>query len=67
MNFIEKEFHPIIEEYITGYMDEKLSSSERDAFEEVLASDEELRSLALSAKHGKKMMGLLRVLREINE
>lgn len=55
-NFIEKEYHPIIEDYITNYVDENLESGERDAFEEVLVHDDDLRELAFSAKEGKKLL-----------
>ncbi|GAB5409158.1 MAG: hypothetical protein BalsKO_15230 [Balneolaceae bacterium] len=59
-NFIEKEYHPIIEEYITDYVDETLESGERDAFEEVLVHDDDLRELASSAKEGKRLIQELR-------
>ncbi|MEQ9308922.1 MAG: hypothetical protein RLN90_05660 [Balneolaceae bacterium] len=55
-NFIEKEYHPIIEDYITNYVDENLDTGERDAFEEVLVHDDDLRELAFSAKEGKKLL-----------
>jgi len=55
-NFIEKEYHPIIEEYITDYVDNTLESGERDAFEEVLVHDDDLRELAFSAKEGKRLL-----------
>lgn len=60
-----KEYHPVIEEYILDYVDEKLTATERDAFEEVLVSDDDLRNLAFSAKDGKKLVSLLRVLRRV--
>jgi hypothetical protein len=65
MDFMEKEYHPIIEEYVVDYVDEKLTATERDAFEEVLVSDDDLRKLAFSAKDGRKLMGILRVLRKV--
>ncbi len=55
-NFIEKEYHPVIEDYISDYVDEKLELAERDAFEEVLVQDDDLRELAFSAKEGKKLL-----------
>lgn len=60
-----KEYHPVIEEYILDYVDEELTATERDAFEEVLVSDDDLRNLAFSAKDGKKLVSLLRVLRRV--
>jgi len=65
MDFMVKEYHPVIEEYILDYVDEKLTATERDAFEEVLVSDDDLRNLAFSAKDGKKLVSLLRVLRRV--
>lgn len=65
MDFIEKEYHPIIEEYVVDYVDEKLTATERDAFEEVLVSDDDLRELAFSAKDGKRLVSVLRVLRKL--
>ena len=65
MDFMEKEYHPVIEEYVVDYVDEKLTATERDAFEEVLVSDDDLRKLAFSAKDGRKLMGILRLLRKV--
>ena len=65
MDFMVKEYHPVIEEYILDYVDEELTATERDAFEEVLVSDDDLRNLAFSAKDGKKLVSLLRVLRRV--
>lgn len=59
-NFTEKEYHPIIEEYITDYVDGTLEIGERDAFEEVLVHDDDLRELAFSAKEGKRLIQELR-------
>ncbi len=55
-NFIEKEYHPVIENYISDYIDETLKHGERDAFEEVLVYDDDLRELAFSAKEGKRLI-----------
>ncbi|MFV1885481.1 MAG: hypothetical protein ACMZ7B_13410 [Balneola sp.] len=55
-NFTDKEYHPVIEEYITDYVDETMTTGERDAFEEVLVHDDDLRELAFSAKEGKKLI-----------
>ncbi len=65
MEFMEKEYHPVIEEYVVDYVDEKLTATERDAFEEVLVSDDDLRILAFSAKDGQRLLEILRVLRKI--
>ena len=65
MDFMVKEYHPVIEEYILDYVDEELTATERDAFEEVLVSDDDLRDLAFSAKDGKRLISLLNVLRKI--
>ncbi len=62
---MEKEYHPVIEEYVVDYVDEKLTATERDAFEEVLVSDDDLRELAHSAKDGRRLIEMLRVLRKL--
>lgn len=55
-NFTDKEYHPVIEDFICNYAESTLDLAERDAFEEVLAGDEDLRELAFSAKEGKKLL-----------
>lgn len=60
-NFIDKEYHPIIEEYITDYVDDILVNGERAAFEEMLVHNDDLRELAFSAKEGKKLLQQLRI------
>ena len=55
-NFTDKEYHPVIENYIADYTDNTLETGERDAFEEVLVHDDDLRELAFSAKEGKKLI-----------
>ncbi|SMO36038.1 hypothetical protein [Gracilimonas mengyeensis] len=63
MSYLEKEYHPVIEDYITDYVDENLSSVERETFEEVLVHDDDLRELAFSAKEGKKLLEQYRLLK----
>ena len=60
MKFLEKEYHPVIENYISDYVDEQLDLVERETFEEVLVHDDDLRELTFSAKEGKKLMSLLK-------
>lgn len=60
MDFLEKELHPVIEEFVNDYTEERLTTIERDTFEEVLVSDDNLRKLAFSAKDGKSLMERLR-------
>lgn len=55
-NFLDKEYHPVIENFIIDYVDDNLGSVERDSFEEVLVHDDDLRDLAFSAKEGKKLL-----------
>ena len=62
---MDNEYHPIIEEFIVDYVDEKLTATERGTFEEVLVSDNELRELAYSAKDGRRLMGYLRMFRGV--
>ena len=62
---MDKEYHPIIEEYIVDYVDEKLTATERDTFGEVLVSDNDLRELAYSVKDGHRLMGYIRMFRSV--
>ncbi len=55
-NFTDKEYHPVIENYIVDYVDDTLETGERDAFEEVLVHSDDLRELAFSAKEGKRLI-----------
>ena len=59
-NFTDKEYHPIIEDYISDYVEDNLGSVERETFEEVLVHDDDLRELAFSAKAGKKLLDQFR-------
>ena len=52
----EKEYHPVIEDFISDYSEDSMSVAERGAFEEVLVNDDDLRELAHSAKEGKKLL-----------
>ncbi len=63
MDPLEKEYHPIIEGYVTSYVDKDMSEIERETFKEVLVVDKGLRELVSSAKDGKKLIGMLRLLR----
>lgn len=54
--FLDKEYHPVIEDFIADYVDDSMGSVERDSFEEVLVHDDDLRELAFSAKEGKKLL-----------
>lgn len=54
--FLEKEYHPVIEDFIADYVDDCMGSVERDSFQEVLVHDDDLRELAFSAKEGKKLL-----------
>lgn len=60
MKFLDKEYHPVIENYIADYAEDNLELVERDTFEEVLVHDDDLRELAFSAKEGKKLLSQLR-------
>jgi len=60
MKFIDKEYHPVIENFIVDYSEDNLELVERDTFEEVLVHDDDLRELAFSAKEGKRLLGMLK-------
>ncbi|HBQ61140.1 MAG TPA: hypothetical protein DD671_16350 [Balneolaceae bacterium] len=55
-NFLDKEYHPVIEDFVLDYVDENMGSVERTTFEEVLVHDDDLRELAFSAKEGKRLL-----------
>lgn len=59
MKFLDKEYHPVIENYIADYSEDNLELVERDTFEEVLVHDDDLRELAFSAKEGKRLLNML--------
>lgn len=59
-NYIDKEYHPVIEDFITDYVEDKMGSVERNSFEEVLVHDDDLRELAFSAKEGKRLLSQFR-------
>ncbi len=54
--FLDKEYHPVVEDFIADYVDDNLGSVERETFEEVLVHDNDLRELAFSAKEGKSLL-----------
>lgn len=58
---IEKEYHPVIEDFITDYVDGKLDVIETSIFEETLFEDDDLRELVFSAKAGKELLSKLQV------
>tara|TARA_R110002126_G_scaffold200584_2_gene348166 strand:+ start:3743 stop:3988 length:246 start_codon:yes stop_codon:yes gene_type:complete len=60
MKFLDKEYHPVIENYLVDYSENNLELVERGAFEEVLVHDDDLRELAFSAKEGKRLLGMLK-------
>ncbi len=53
---IDKEYPPVIEDFIADYVDGKMDAVERNSFEEVLVHDDDLRELAFSAKEGKRLL-----------
>ncbi|MEQ8525659.1 hypothetical protein [Gracilimonas sp.] len=59
-NFLDKEYHPVIEDFIVDFVDDEMGSVERESFEEVLVHDDDLRELAFSAKEGKKLLDQFR-------
>lgn len=59
MNYLEREYHPIIEDYVADYVEDNLDKVERVAFEEVLVQEDDLRELAFSAKEGRRLLQML--------
>lgn len=56
----DKEYHPVIENYISEYAEDNLDAIEKAAFEEVMVYDDDIRELATGSKEGKRMMDQLR-------
>lgn len=56
----QKEFHPVIEEYVTDYVDGTLCGDELFAFQELLMKDADLQRYVESVKIGKCFMEQLR-------
>lgn len=54
--YLEKEYHPVIEDFIASYVDDEMGLVERESFEEVLVHDDDLRELAFSARAGKRLL-----------
>lgn len=61
----EKEFHPVIEEYICAYSEQRLHKVDKQAFRRLAASNSEVRRIAISAKKGRLM--LRSVFQEVGE
>lgn len=59
-NFLDNEYHPVIEDYISDYVDDRLDLVEKNTFEEVLVHDDDLRELTFFAKEGKKLLDQFR-------
>ena len=59
-NLLDKEYHPVIEDFVLDYVDEELTEVEKASFDEVLVHDDDLRELAFSAKEGKKLLDQFR-------
>ncbi|MDR9418417.1 hypothetical protein [Gracilimonas sp.] len=55
-NYLDKEYHPVIEDFIFDYVEGNMDLVDRATFEEVLVHDDDLRELAFSAKAGKKLL-----------
>ena len=51
----DKEYHPVIEDYICDYAEGRMDETEKRAFEEVLEKDEELKELAEHAQKGREL------------
>lgn len=59
-NFSDKEYHPVIEDFVLKYVDDSLDSVERATFEEVLVHDHDLCELAFSSRSGKNLLDRFR-------
>lgn len=52
----DKEYHPVIEDYICEYAEGTLGETEKKAFEEVMERDYELKLLAENARKGREVI-----------
>lgn len=59
-NFTDKEFHPVIEDFVSEFAEDRMGPVEREAFGEVLVHDDDIRELAFHAKGGREMLQQLR-------
>jgi hypothetical protein len=66
-NYLDIEYHPVIENYISDYVDDSLDLVEKSTFEEVLVHDDDLRELAFSAKEGKKLLSQFREIKAADD
>ncbi|MEX2602919.1 MAG: hypothetical protein WD361_01890 [Gracilimonas sp.] len=67
INFLDREYHPVIDDFILAYVDEEMELVVREAFEEVLVHDDDIRELAFSAKEGKKLLEQFREIKANEE
>ncbi|MEX0609049.1 MAG: hypothetical protein WD016_05430 [Balneolaceae bacterium] len=61
--FLEKEYHPVIETFISEYVDDEMDRVEKIAFEELMVHDDDIRDLTFNAIGGKKLLEELRKLK----
>ena len=63
-SILDAEFHPVIEEFISQYVDDEMGAVEREAFEELLVTDDGIRDFAFAAKKGKAILQLCRKMKD---
>lgn len=54
--YLDKEYHPVIEDFIIQYTEGKLDETEAETFEELLIQDDDLRELTFAAIGGKYLL-----------
>lgn len=65
--YLEKEYHPVIEDYINQYTEGNLDGIESDSFEELLFQDDDLRELTFAAVGGKYLLEQFRTSNNVDD
>lgn len=62
-NILDKEYHPVIEDFIFQYVEGSMDVPAQGAFSELLVYDDELRDFTFAAQSGKRIMESFRELK----
>lgn len=54
--YLDKEYHPVIEDFINEYTEGTLEKTEAEPFEELLFVDDDLRELTIASMEGKLLL-----------
>lgn len=59
-SILDAEFHPVIEDFISEYVDGEMGAVERNAFEELMVFDDGIREFTFAARTGKQLLSRYR-------